>query len=85
MPASVGPGEILIIKQVAAYLKVAERTMYRLAAGKNIPVFKVGDIWRLSRTDIDRLIRQQSTPSRAPEVVPKSKARKTQAHHREGK
>lgn len=82
MPASVGP-EILIIKQVAAYLKVMERTTYRLAAAK-IPTFKVDGTWRFSRADIERWARQ-STPASAPETVPGSRACKTEAQHREGK
>jgi len=49
-------GEILTIKQVAEYLKVTERTIYRLAAAKKIPAFKVGGTWRLSRADIDNWI-----------------------------
>lgn len=53
-------GEILTIKQVAAYLKVTERTIYRLAAAKRIPAFKVGGTWRFSRVDIDNWIRHQS-------------------------
>jgi excisionase family DNA binding protein len=52
--------EILTIKQVADYLKVTERTIYRLAAAKKIPAFKVGGTWRLSRADIDSWIKQQS-------------------------
>lgn len=35
-------GEILTIKEVADYLKVTERTIYRLAGAKKIPAFKVG-------------------------------------------
>jgi len=54
-------GEILTIKQVADYLKVTERTIYRLAAAKKIPAFKVGGTWRLSRADIDRWIKRQSS------------------------
>lgn len=53
-------GEILAIKQVADYLKVTERTIYRLAAAKQIPAFKVGGSWRFSRADIDSWIKQQS-------------------------
>ena len=53
--------EILTINEVASYLKVAERTVYRLAAAKKIPAFKVGGSWRFSRADIDRWINQQST------------------------
>jgi excisionase family DNA binding protein len=41
MPTSTSDGEILTIKQVADYLKVTERTIYRLAAAKKIPAFKV--------------------------------------------
>ncbi|MDW3681606.1 helix-turn-helix domain-containing protein [Cupriavidus sp. CV2] len=60
MPSNATEGEILTIKQVADYLKVTERTIYRLAAAKKIPAFKVGGTWRFSRVDIDNWIRQQS-------------------------
>ena len=53
--------DILMIKDVAEYLKVTERTIYRLAAAKKIPAFKVGGSWRFSRADIDRWIQQQSS------------------------
>lgn len=62
MLASTSEDEILTIKQVASYLKVTERTIYRLAAAKSIPAFKVGGTWRFSRTDIDSWIKQQSMP-----------------------
>ena len=52
--------DILMIKDVAEYLKVTERTIYRLAAAKKIPAFKVGGSWRFSRADIDIWIKQQS-------------------------
>jgi len=60
MPTNPGEGEILTIKQVAAYLKVTERTIYRLAAAKKIPAFKVGGTWRFSHADIESWIKQQS-------------------------
>ncbi len=53
--------DIRMIKVVAEYLKVTERTIYRLAAGKKIPAFKVGGSWRFSKADIDSWIKQQST------------------------
>ena len=37
MPTSNDEGEILTLKQVAEFLKVTERTIYRLAAAKKIP------------------------------------------------
>lgn len=50
----------MTIGEVAGYLKVTERTIYRLAAAKKIPAFKVGGSWRFSRADIDGWIKQQS-------------------------
>lgn len=64
MSTSASEGEILTIKQVADFLKVTERTIYRLAAAKKIPAFKVGGTWRFSRADIDSWIRQQTMQSR---------------------
>jgi len=53
--------DILTILEVAKYLKIAERTVYRLAAAKKIPAFKVGGAWRFSRTEIDQWIKKQSS------------------------
>jgi excisionase family DNA binding protein len=53
-------GGILTIKEVAEYLKVTERTIYRLAAAKKIPAFKVGGTWRFKTADIDGWIAAQS-------------------------
>ncbi len=53
-------GGILTIKEIADYLKVTERTIYRLAAAKQMPAFKIGGSWRFSRKDIDGWIKQQS-------------------------
>lgn len=53
-------GGILTIKEIAEYLKVTERTIYRLAAAKQMPAFKIGGSWRFSRQDIDGWIKQQS-------------------------
>lgn len=58
---SLDVGGILTIGEVAHYLKVTERTIYRLAGAKQIPAFKVGGSWRFSKADIDRWIREQST------------------------
>ena len=59
MSTSSSEGEILTIKQFADYLKVTERTIYRLAAAKKIPAFKVGGTWRFSRVDLDQWIQRQ--------------------------
>jgi excisionase family DNA binding protein len=51
---------ILTIKEVAAYLKVNERTVYRLAASRDIPAFKVGGSWRFRKETLEQWIEQQS-------------------------
>lgn len=43
---------ILTFKDVSAYLKVAERTIYRFATATKIPAFKVGGPWRFRASDI---------------------------------
>ena len=60
LPVATPKTEILTISEVSEYLKVAERTLYRLAAAKKIPAFKVGGTWRFSLADIDRWIKKQS-------------------------
>ena len=60
MPSSPADNAIMTIGEVADYLKVTERTIYRLAGAKQIPAFKVGGSWRFSLADIDVWIKQQS-------------------------
>lgn len=60
MPSSSAVSAIMTIGEVADYLKVTERTIYRLAAAKQIPAFKVGGSWRFSKSDIDTWIQKQS-------------------------
>lgn len=52
--------EILTIKEVAEYLKVNERTIYRLANKAEIPALKVGNIWRFERIKIVDWMNSQS-------------------------
>jgi excisionase family DNA binding protein len=61
MPSSPADNAIMTIGEVAEYLKVTERTIYRLAPAEKIPAFKVGGGWRSSRADIDTWIRRQSS------------------------
>ena len=60
MPAKGNEDEILTVGQVAYFLKVADRTIYRLAAAKEIPAFKVGGSWRFRKADIDDWIALQA-------------------------
>lgn len=48
--------EIMTIKEVAVYLKLTEKTAYRLVADGEIPGFKVGGSWRFRRGEIEAWI-----------------------------
>ena len=60
MPSSPADNAIMTIGEVADYLKVTERTIYRLLSAKRLPGFKVGGSWRFKMVDIDRWIKIQS-------------------------
>ncbi|NKL02981.1 helix-turn-helix domain-containing protein [Rhizobium leguminosarum bv. viciae] len=51
--------EILTIKELASYLKIAEKTAYRFVSEGRIPGFKVGGSWRFRRSEIKRWIAEQ--------------------------
>ncbi|MFT6072965.1 MAG: excisionase family DNA binding protein [Dasania sp.] len=51
--------EILTISELCAYLKLAEKTAYRLVSEGKIPGFKVGGSWRFRKLEIDRWIEKQ--------------------------
>jgi len=53
--------EILTLQEVAALLKVADKTVYTMAQKGEIPAFKVRGQWRLRRKDIDAWIQAQTT------------------------
>jgi excisionase family DNA binding protein len=60
MATTQGRGGILTIPEIAKYLKVTVRTIYKLAAARKIPAFKVGGSWRFSKAEIDQWIKKQS-------------------------
>jgi excisionase family DNA binding protein len=45
--------EILTVREVAALLKINDKTAYRLAAKGEIPGFKVGGSWRFDQGEIE--------------------------------
>jgi len=51
--------QIMTVKDVAAYLKINERTVYRMATASKIPAFKVGTSWRFKQTEIELWIKEQ--------------------------
>ena len=51
--------EVLKLKDVAALLKVGDKTVYSMAQTGELPAFKVRGQWRFSRKDIDAWIEKQ--------------------------
>lgn len=56
--------QILTLKEVAAYLKLADKTAYKLAAEGKLPGFKVGGSWRFKQADIESWIEAKKTSNR---------------------
>lgn len=52
--------EILNIREVAALLRVADKTAYTLSQSGDLPGFKVGGQWRFRRRDIEAWIDAQT-------------------------
>ncbi|MCZ8095565.1 MAG: helix-turn-helix domain-containing protein [Acidovorax sp.] len=54
------PDSVMTVKEVADYLRVNQRTVYRLVVGRKLPGFKVGTTWRFKRAVIDAWIAAQT-------------------------
>ena len=52
--------EIMTIREVALFLRMTEKSLYRYALEGKIPAFKVGGAWRFSKKEIDLWIAKQS-------------------------
>lgn len=52
--------DIMTVREVAAYLRLNEKTTYRLTSEGGLPGFKVGGAWRFKKVDIDAWIKKQT-------------------------
>ena len=53
------PDEIMTIREVAHFLRMTEKSLYRYALEGKIPAFKVGGAWRFRKSQIDLWILAQ--------------------------
>ena len=53
-------GKILTTKELAAYLKLTEVTIYKYANEGKIPGFKIGSRWRFDKDKIDDLLKSEA-------------------------
>jgi len=51
--------DIMTVKEVSEYLKISDKTVYKLASQDKLPAFKVGGSWRFQKIKIDAWINAQ--------------------------
>jgi len=57
--ASVTLGEILTIDDVATYLKIPKKTVYKMTRSGELRAFKAGKHWRVPQAELDAWISKQ--------------------------
>lgn len=50
---------LMTVHEVAAYLRLSEATIYRLAKSKKIPAMKIGRTWRFQRLLVEEWITEK--------------------------
>jgi excisionase family DNA binding protein len=61
--------ELMTVGEVADYLRVTKKTIYRLLGRGDIPATKVGNQWRFERSSIDDWLQQNSVGAKASILV----------------
>lgn len=56
--------DVITIRELAVYLKMAEKTLYRLASEGGVPGFKVGGAWRFRKSEINKWIKKQEADTK---------------------
>ena len=54
--------KFMTVEEVANYLRVTEKTIYRLLRQGKIPATKVGNQWRFDTNSIDEWLQRNSVP-----------------------
>lgn len=61
--------ELMTVEEVAGYLRVTKKTIYRLLRRGSIPAIKVGHQWRFNKDSIDKWLKQNSVGTKATILV----------------
>lgn len=61
--------QLMTVQDLAEYLQVSVKTIYRLMEHGNFPATKIGHQWRFDKTSIDAWIQQRSIPSTVAHVL----------------
>lgn len=65
---SIKPTPAITVRDVALYLNVDEKTIYRLAQRRELPGFKVAGAWRFHLVDIQLWIEAKKRPAAKKEM-----------------
>ncbi len=57
--------ELMTLEEVAAYLRVTKKTIYRLLKQGKIPATMVGHQWRFDRASIDEWLQRKPVRGRS--------------------
>ena len=57
--------ELMTVQELADYLRVTKKTIYRLFRQNKIPAAKVGHQWRFDKTSIDEWLHQRAVGTKA--------------------
>ncbi len=52
--------EVLTLAEVAGYLRLSKKTIYKMARRGELPAFKAGNHWRLKRPELEEWIRRRT-------------------------
>jgi len=61
--------ELMTLQEVADYLRVTEKTIYRLLKKKSLPATKVGRQWRFEKNSVDEWLHQNSVGTKTAILV----------------
>ena len=61
--------ELMTVEEVASYLRVTQKTIYRLLERRGIPATKVGRQWRFEKSSIDDWLQRSSVGTKADILV----------------
>ena len=58
--------EVLTLDEVAAYLRLSKKTIYRMVRSTDLPAFKAATSWRVRRADLEGWIVRQTRAGQSP-------------------
>lgn len=61
--------ELMTVDELAEYLKVTKKTIYRMLSNQNIPAAKIGRQWRFEKNVINNWLQRSTPESRASIIV----------------